>query len=104
MVPAVIMWGNDPVSQEQVETHKNRCKTLCPAALTHPVIVNQLCGAASQHPSAFPHYHLTNLGCKLQLFRELLLIWPGHTCMCRASAELHCLTGGYSVCVKQNFR
>lgn len=27
----------------------------------------------SQHPSACPHYHLTNLGSKLQLFRELLL-------------------------------
>lgn len=97
MVPAVIMGGNDKILQEQMKTHKNSVTCSFNTSCNCKSITWGLRWSVSQHPSAFPHYHLTNLSSKLQLFRELLFIWQGDTCTCWNSPELLCLTGDYWV-------
>lgn len=92
-VPVAIMWGNDTATREQMKTHpkKPTCIILWPAALTQRVIVNRSCGAVLVSDSAsfcISSLSSNKAGSKLQLFKELLFTWKGHTSLCRNSAEL----------------
>lgn len=101
-VPVAIVWGNDTVSWDQMKTHTQKQLgriILWPAALTHRVIVNRSRGAVLVSDSA--SFCISSLSSnksdsKLQPFKELLLIWKGHTSLCRNSAELLCyMTADY---------